>query len=1100
MSVEWVWAGAGTDTSIWVRGKVTGSSTRLAVSTDPGLASPLFFGPVAPTAEGVVSIEATGLATDTRYYYAVEDDSVLDTAFSGTFRTHPLVGEPASFVVGAAGDAGLTGNGDDSHIVDGVSNHPVFDTMRDRALAEEWVQFVHLGDAHYRNIAVNDHALYRDAFADLLTYNGTLGAQARQGRFFRDVGMAYVWDDHDYGPNNSDSTHLGRQAAAEVYREIVPHYPLAVGGASATNAPIAQAWQIGRVQFLACDVRWARDPNSVLDTDPGSPKTMLGVPQKIWMEQVLRNSSAKALVLVMPSLWLSDQGHTRDAGIAYSGADYSRDSFRMFRRDRQELVELLGDTGWLERMVMLQADKHALSISSGPNNPWGGFPLFMLGSLDAAHAALPEGQYDQGQSTGRDRYGTLRIVDSGHTIALHATGYIGDTVWRTYTGYAHVAPHVVALDYAAGQTFEPLSPVDDDQQLSNDVTAERSDGGEHRVEQTTGPLGTAEPPAGVGRYSDSVTVNVYSDDQLADQAGWRVHKGTVDQARYPQLHSNLTNRRMVDLRDALAGVDAGDQIHITNPPPWLPPEAITAAVEGYDETITTHEWHLEYNASPAAISEVAETSGELVLNSEHSFEVYAYGWESTGSTIYHSRVRAYRGSGSLVQVPDGTSEVARVRTRWENSPRVHAGTEYHFGVWAYSTTGHDVDMSIEWFDVDGTYLGFPFILLATPTPVEEWTYLQGSSVAPEGAWRLRVNINQRPTPADTDLLWLDEAVLSDGTEAGPNRPNRADTSGSALVEAIGAEDTQVWVATVQDEYGGSRWINADGATATHATEFPFDVRAGGEVMRVTHAQPAAWDLFRNSRGANTWGTSESGTPWAETAVPDTNLGVDAVDHYGYIQLNAGLTTLRTQLLDPGVAVGDCEVLWSIRVNQISPGGPQIGGLVLRHTGADDFYQLRVHFSHLGAVNLSVARGETQIDSGHVTAPPLAYDANAGVDSRIWVRTRIIGHRVLARVWHQRYPSGETDLGAGLDLGHMEPHHWMIDRTIPSSAGRIDAGQLGFSAVCDPAFTGTNPSFRFQLAEVVTPQSMTVQRSINTVSKDHPAGTGLSLDRSPVIGL
>src|SRR5690606_40030006 len=77
----------------------------------------------------------------------------------------------------------------------------------------------------------------------VLTFNGTLGADARQGRFYRAVPIAYVWDDHDYGPNNSDRTHVGRAAAATVYREIVPHYPLHAGSG---DAPIYQSWQIGR--------------------------------------------------------------------------------------------------------------------------------------------------------------------------------------------------------------------------------------------------------------------------------------------------------------------------------------------------------------------------------------------------------------------------------------------------------------------------------------------------------------------------------------------------------------------------------------------------------------------------------------------------------------------------------------------------------------------------------------------------------------------------------------------------------------------------------------------------------------------------------------
>src|SRR5690606_23565457 len=172
-------------------------------------------------------------------------------------------------------------------------------------------------------------------------------------------------------------------------------------------------------------------------------------PKRCWVSSRSAGWSAFCVTLLprrwcgMPSQWLSDQGDVRNVGISYSGADYSSDSWWRFRRERAELVDLLGDLGWLDRMVMLQADKHALSMSSGPNNPWGGFPLFMFASLDASYSDHPEGQYDMGQSPGRGRYGTLRVVDSGHTIALHGTGYIGDTVWRSYTAYAHVEPRVL---------------------------------------------------------------------------------------------------------------------------------------------------------------------------------------------------------------------------------------------------------------------------------------------------------------------------------------------------------------------------------------------------------------------------------------------------------------------------------------------------------------------------------------------------------------------------------------------------------------------------------------------------------------------------------
>jgi hypothetical protein len=1065
MAVEYVWAGAGTESSAWVRGKVTGTSTRLAVSTSPALTSPVYFGPVAPTTEGIASIEATGLDAKTRYYYALEDDGVLDTAFAGMFRTHPPLGSVASYTIGAAGDAGLPGAGDSSHITNGVSNNPVFDVMREKALAEDWLMFCHLGDMHYRNIASNDHALYRGAYKDVLTFNDTLGADARQGRFFRNVPLAYVWDDHDYAPNNSDRTHVGRQAAAEVYREIVPHYPLPAGPG---NAPIYQSWQIGRVLYIAADVRWARDPNTQLDTD--LTKTMLGTEQKVWMEQVLRNSSASALVWVMPSIWLSDGG----------GGDFSSDSWYRFQAERAELTEMLGDFGWADRTIMLQADKHALSIASGPANTWGQWPLFMFASLDSDYSSAPEGQYDIGQSPGRRRYGTLRIEDSGHTIALHGTGYVGTQVWRSYTGYAHVEPHVVSIDYSAQQVFEPFEPIDDDQRLANDVTAGRRDGGEVREEIAEGPLGLET----VGRYSASETVNVRDDSDLVDQAGWLLHEGTIDEARYPTIAQELAAPQMEGSRRDIARLDGGDAILINNPPSWLPPGRIAAVVEGYSERIRPREWSIEYSASPASIWEVGEVARPIVLNPNHDFEAGTHGWFAFQGTLTHDRTVSYRGQGCALQTPSGTDTLVRALTTTTDSPRVYAGTEYTFSAWVRTANGRAVDMSVLWRDVDDNQISFPFIFPATAIPAMTWTLITGSAIAPEGAYRVQWNINQRDTVAipSSELLWIDEAVMTAGTTASPDHPDRADTGGSQLTAAVGTGDTELIVHTRQTPYEGARWITSAGPGETHHHDFPFDATVGGETVRVDACTGLAWDLARTARPADSWGTTDSGLVWTNTTSANTTLSVDTANQFLSLQLTADPSTIRTQLLAPQVA--DCEVLWSVRTNQTASGASQLPSLLLRYAGVSDFYRSRVHLRTDGRVELSVTRGVTQIGSSVIVDPAVSYVASAALADRLMVRTRVIGHRVLARVW--RY---------GREL---EPEHWMIDRTVEDSP--IASGRIGFSASTGGGYTGVSPAQRFRLEEVVTPQRMTVQRSVNGISKVHTAGAEISLDRPATVGL
>lgn len=578
-----MWCGATTDTSVWVRGKVTGStSVRLAVSESEALTSPVYFGPVVPVLN-VASIAATGLTPGRRYWYALEDSGVLDTAAKGTFRTHPVAaGERASFIFGAAGDAGLAGGSDagdgDTFIVNQNTNNPVFDTMRAQALAEDWLMFCHLGDLHYRDIATASDALYRSAYDDVLTFNGA-GLAARQSQFFRSTATTYVWDDHDYGANNSNKTSVSRANALKVYRERVPHYPLP-SGTGAT--PIYQSWQVGRVLFMASDVRADRDPNA----DPQSPtKTMLGTAQRAWMENLLSTSTAEALVWIMPSRWMG-----LGAGSATS------DTYDNFMHERQQLVEMFGDLGWLDKMIQLTADKHSLSICSGPTQPYGGFPVYMLSSLDASFGDN-DNLYDIGQRGGRQQYGTIAVRDDGHTIGLTGTGYINGAVWKSHTAYVHLGSPVLALNYET-DLVPPLEPVDDDARIRNQVTASREDGGEFTVTQTTGPLSVQAPPDGVGPYDEAVTVNVGDDDQLPDQAAWRVHMGTIDEARFPVISVNLA--RSPELADAVAGLTEGDRLTIDNPPNSLPPGQIAQIAQGSTETLSQFQWDVSLNTSPAS--------------------------------------------------------------------------------------------------------------------------------------------------------------------------------------------------------------------------------------------------------------------------------------------------------------------------------------------------------------------------------------------------------------------------------------------------------------------------------------------------------------------
>jgi hypothetical protein len=215
----------------------------------------------------------------------------------------------------------------------------------------------------------------------------------------------------------------------------------------------------------------------------------------------------------------------------------------------------------------------------------------------------------RGENNASVRMGPQRqatLIDLLHECAEADEGMLYEP--RTVLGigyrtgaYLRNQSAAVALDYARNDLAESLEPVDDDQSTRNDITVTRRGGSSSRIVQETGPLSVSDPPDGVGRYDDAVTVNVQYDEQTADHASWKVHLGTVDEARYPTVTVNLARTQITgnaalasDLHDA----DVGDRLTITNLPSFLPPEDVSQLIQGYSETLGNYEHEITFNCSP----------------------------------------------------------------------------------------------------------------------------------------------------------------------------------------------------------------------------------------------------------------------------------------------------------------------------------------------------------------------------------------------------------------------------------------------------------------------------------------------------------------------
>lgn len=209
---------------------------------------------------------------------------------------------------------------------------------------------------------------------------------------------------------------------------------------------------------------------------------------------------------------------------------------------------------------------------------------------------------------GPQRSGTLlelvrQAADADGGILYEPRGFIG-LAYRTRQSRQNQAADATLTYTTPGHIAEPFEPVDDDQATRNDITVTRIGGASARAERTTGPLSTQPPPAGVGRYDESVELSLWRDSQAADAAGWRLHIGTWDEARYPQVTTYL-EAHPADI-PAVAALDCGERIRLTALPAWLPPGPTDIGVEGYSETLEPFAWRLTFNASPAGPYRVAD--------------------------------------------------------------------------------------------------------------------------------------------------------------------------------------------------------------------------------------------------------------------------------------------------------------------------------------------------------------------------------------------------------------------------------------------------------------------------------------------------------------
>lgn len=207
--------------------------------------------------------------------------------------------------------------------------------------------------------------------------------------------------------------------------------------------------------------------------------------------------------------------------------------------------------------------------------------------------------------------------------------------YRTRSSLYNQSP-TLALDYATGQVSPPFEPTDDDQLTRNDVTVKRDSGSAARAVLTTGHMSTLSPAnSGAGRYDTEVTLNVQADSQLADLAGWRMHLGTVDEARYPSVTVDLTASGVVSaaLEPQVLALDVGDRLTVAHPPAGQPPDQISQIALGFAEAINLFAHKVTANCAPESAYRILVLDDATYGQADSDASTLASGATSTATSL-----------------------------------------------------------------------------------------------------------------------------------------------------------------------------------------------------------------------------------------------------------------------------------------------------------------------------------------------------------------------------------------------------------------------------------------------------------------------------------
>lgn len=381
------WSGAVTDTSVTVTYVLAGTTTaRLAIATDAALSAPTFSAAAAPDPDGVVKLTVTGLTPSTLYHYGVApNDGPVLPGGRGQVTTFPPAHRPADFSL-AFGSCQFNTPSDTTFAAILARSGPA-----GRAL-----QLIHMGDLHYQDwdAGTTREQVYTQYMASL--------SSTSMAPLLAAVPINHLWDNHDWGGDDSDRTAPAGDVVAATYRQVFATYPLEASDGRGGY----HSWVIGRIRMIQLDTRSYRDPQSGTET---GTKTMLGLEQKQWLKDLL--TGPEPVKIICGQYPWRDDGDGSGRWGSYS-AEFA------------ELADYLNATV-PGRVYVIFGDRHYLAADDGTSVESRGVPQaggapFQQTSVQVG-GAWSHGSYTIAPAV-MQAFGWLDVTDTGTQITINYQG------------------------------------------------------------------------------------------------------------------------------------------------------------------------------------------------------------------------------------------------------------------------------------------------------------------------------------------------------------------------------------------------------------------------------------------------------------------------------------------------------------------------------------------------------------------------------------------------------------------------------------------------------------------------------------------------------